>query len=165
MLSAYPKFCLALERESGERGAKVIKAVMAVNTRGKPRLAKYHDLINLFNSFAIIDVALNSVKSASGEAAGAYRKRFAVLCSRAENVSNFIEAESVFGPDSCLVYKHFVTLYFVLVFDSSENELAELDLIQGSDFKHYLMAGKASYALLGTVCLWNMPSYDIIITP
>ncbi|KAK6237180.1 hypothetical protein QUC31_002649 [Theobroma cacao] len=40
MLSAYLKFCLALERESGERGAKVIKAVMAVNTRGKPRLAK-----------------------------------------------------------------------------------------------------------------------------
>ncbi|KAK6288340.1 hypothetical protein POUND7_014519, partial [Theobroma cacao] len=95
-----------------------------------------HDLINLFNSFAIIDVALNSVKSASGEAAGAYRKRFAVLCSRAENVSNFIEAESVFGPDSCLVYKHFVTLYFVLVFDSSENELAELDLIQDKKTFH-----------------------------
>ncbi|MBA0833856.1 hypothetical protein Goarm_006273 [Gossypium armourianum] len=32
--------------------------------------------------------------------------------------------------DSRLVYKHFATLYFVFVFDSSENELAVLDLIQ-----------------------------------
>ena len=34
--------------------------------------------------------------------------------------------------DSRLVYKHFATLYFVLVFNSSENELAMLDLIQGT---------------------------------
>ena len=31
-----------------------------------------------------------------------------------------------------LVYKHLATLYFVFVFDSSENELAMLDLIQGN---------------------------------
>ena len=29
------------------------------------------------------------------------------------------------------MYKHYATLYFVLVFDGSENELAMLDLIQG----------------------------------
>ncbi|XP_047072472.1 AP-3 complex subunit sigma-like [Lolium rigidum] len=29
-----------------------------------------------------------------------------------------------------LVYKHLATLYFVFVFDSSENELAMLDLVQ-----------------------------------
>ncbi|RVW51846.1 AP-3 complex subunit sigma [Vitis vinifera] len=55
---------------------------------------------------------------------------FLFLCSRAENVSNFVEADSVFGPDTRLVYKHYATLYFVFVFDSSENELAMLDLIQ-----------------------------------
>ena len=31
-----------------------------------------------------------------------------------------------------LVYKHLATLYFVFVFDSSENELAMLDLVQGN---------------------------------
>jgi len=31
-----------------------------------------------------------------------------------------------------MVYKHLATLYFVFVFDSSENELAMLDLIQGN---------------------------------
>ncbi|XVF24091.1 hypothetical protein REPUB_Repub13aG0097400 [Reevesia pubescens] len=56
---------------------------------------------------------------------------FSFLCSRAENVSNFIKAESNFGPDGRLVYKHFAILYFVFVFDSSENELVVLDLIQG----------------------------------
>ncbi len=38
----------------------------------------------------------------------------------------------LFMQDSRLVYKHYATLYFVLVFDSSENELAMLDLIQGN---------------------------------
>ncbi|KHN00543.1 AP-3 complex subunit sigma [Glycine soja] len=62
----------------------------------------------------------------------AIRNVFSVLCSRPEHVSNFVDAESFFGPDSRLVYKHFATLYFVFIFDSSENELAMLDLIQVS---------------------------------
>uniref|UniRef100_A0A7N0T7Y8 AP complex subunit sigma n=1 Tax=Kalanchoe fedtschenkoi TaxID=63787 RepID=A0A7N0T7Y8_KALFE len=58
------------------------------------------------------------------------RSVYGVLSSRAETVSNFVNAESIFGPDARLVYKHFATLYFVVIFDSSENELAMLDLIQ-----------------------------------
>ncbi|THG17173.1 hypothetical protein TEA_005883 [Camellia sinensis var. sinensis] len=53
-----------------------------------------------------------------------------VLCSRAENVSNFIQADPIFGPDAQLVYKTYDTLYFVFIFDSAENELAMLDLMQ-----------------------------------
>ncbi|XP_022741570.1 AP-3 complex subunit sigma isoform X2 [Durio zibethinus] len=90
----------------------MIKAVMVMNTQGKPRLAKFYEYLPVEKQQELI------------------RRVFAVLCGRAENVSNFIEAESIFGPDSRLVYKHFATLYFVFVFDSSENELAVLDLIQ-----------------------------------
>ncbi|XVF17894.1 hypothetical protein REPUB_Repub10bG0164100 [Reevesia pubescens] len=90
----------------------MIKAVMVMNTQGKPRLAKFYEFLPVEKQQELI------------------RNVFGVLCSRAENVSNFIEAESIFGPDSRLVYKHFATLYFVFVFDSSENELAVLDLIQ-----------------------------------
>ncbi|XWS45413.1 hypothetical protein CRYUN_Cryun15aG0134500 [Craigia yunnanensis] len=90
----------------------MIKAVMVMNTQGKPRLAKFYEYLPVEKQQELI------------------RSVFGVLCSRAENVSNFIEAESIFGPDSRLVYKHFATLYFVCVFDSSENELAVLDLIQ-----------------------------------
>ncbi|CAK9152401.1 unnamed protein product [Ilex paraguariensis] len=58
------------------------------------------------------------------------RRIYAVLCSRPESVCNFIEAESISGPDTRFVYKHYATLYFVFLFDSSENELTMLDLIQ-----------------------------------
>ncbi|KAK7814424.1 ap-3 complex subunit sigma [Quercus suber] len=90
----------------------MIRSVMVMNTQGKPRLAKFYD----FQGFVL--VSLLNVDCDT------------VLCSRAENVSNFLDAASIFGPDSSLVYKHYATLYFVLVFDSSENELAMLDLIQ-----------------------------------
>ncbi|GFP96545.1 ap-3 complex subunit sigma [Phtheirospermum japonicum] len=53
-----------------------------------------------------------------------------VLCSRAENVSNFVKVDSLFGPDVRLVHKTFATLYFVFIFDNAENELAMLDLMQ-----------------------------------
>lgn len=90
----------------------MIKAVMMMNTQGKPRLAKFYDYLPVEKQQELI------------------RGVFSVLCSRPENVSNFLEIESLFGPDSRLVYKHYATLYFVLVFDGSENELAMLDLIQ-----------------------------------
>ncbi|KAK3224110.1 hypothetical protein Dsin_011135 [Dipteronia sinensis] len=90
----------------------MIKSVMVMNTQGKPRLSKFYDYQPVEKQQELI------------------RSVFGVLSSRAENVSNFMEADSIFGPDTRLVYKHYATLYFVLVFDSSENELAMLDLIQ-----------------------------------
>ncbi|KAF5203698.1 Ap-3 complex subunit sigma [Thalictrum thalictroides] len=90
----------------------MIRAVMVMNTQGKPRLAKFYDYMPVEKQHELI------------------RSVFGVLCSRAENVSNFVEADLIFGTDTRLVYKHYATLYFVFVFDSSENELAMLDLIQ-----------------------------------
>lgn len=90
----------------------MIKAVIVMNTQGKPRLTKFYDYLTVEKQHELI------------------RKLFGVLSSRADTVSNFLDAESIFGPDARIVYKHFATLYFVFVFDSSENELAMLDLIQ-----------------------------------
>ncbi|KAK4259996.1 hypothetical protein QN277_003173 [Acacia crassicarpa] len=90
----------------------MIKAVLVLNTQGKPRLAKFYEFRPVEKQQELI------------------RNVFSVLCSRAENVSNFVDAESIYGQDARLVYKHFATLYFVFIFDSSENELAMLDLIQ-----------------------------------
>ncbi|XP_011003737.1 PREDICTED: AP-3 complex subunit sigma [Populus euphratica] len=90
----------------------MIKAVLIINTQGKPRLTKFYDFLTVEKQQELI------------------RSVFGVLCSRADNVSNFMEADSIFGPGSRLVYKHYATLYFVFVFDNSENELAMLDLIQ-----------------------------------
>ncbi|XP_019420339.1 PREDICTED: AP-3 complex subunit sigma [Lupinus angustifolius] len=90
----------------------MIKAVLVMNTQGKPRLTKFYE-------FRTVEKQQEAIRNV-----------FAVLCSRPEHVSNFVNAESIFGPDARLVYKHFATLYFVFIFDSSENELAILDLIQ-----------------------------------
>lgn len=40
--------------------------------------------------------------------------------------------------DTQLVYKTYATLYFVFIFDSSENELAMLDLMQGTSESIFL---------------------------
>ncbi|KAH0911807.1 hypothetical protein HID58_035128 [Brassica napus] len=86
-----------------------------------------------------------------------------VLCSRPENVSIFLEMDSLFGPDSRLVYKHYATLYFVLVFDGSENELAMLDLIQAALFLYLLIL--AFVVLVETLdkCFSNVCELDIVL--
>ncbi|XP_047327782.1 AP-3 complex subunit sigma-like [Impatiens glandulifera] len=90
----------------------MIRAVIVMNDQGKPRLVKFYDYQPVEKQQEVI------------------RSIYAVLSSRAENVSNFIRADPVFGPDAMLVYKTFATLYFVFVFDTYENELAMLDLMQ-----------------------------------
>ncbi|XP_076905183.1 AP-3 complex subunit sigma-like [Bidens hawaiensis] len=86
----------------------MIRAVLVINNQGKPRLAKFYNYTPVEQQQQII------------------RTIYSVLCLQ----SNFIDGASIFGQDTHLVYKLFATLYFVFVFDSSENELAMFDLIQ-----------------------------------
>ncbi|GLT80013.1 hypothetical protein SLA2020_514760 [Shorea laevis] len=115
----------------------MIKAVMVMDTQGQAspgqilRLSAYGEAAGaysqrLFRFVFLIEICLDQKRPFI---IGLFRG-FMFLCSRAENVSNFVQADSIFGPDSRLVHKHFATLYFVFVFDSSENELAMLDLLQ-----------------------------------
>ncbi|KAK3026985.1 hypothetical protein RJ639_041746 [Escallonia herrerae] len=90
----------------------MIRAVIVMNDKGKPRLVKFYE-------FQPVEKQQELIRSIYG-----------VLCSRAEKVSNFIRADSILGPDARLVYKTYATLYFVFIFDTSENELAILDLMQ-----------------------------------
>nr|XP_043622199.1 AP-3 complex subunit sigma [Erigeron canadensis] len=90
----------------------MIRAVIIINDQGKPRLIKFYDYQPVEKQQEII------------------RNIYSVLCSRAENVSNFVQVDSTFGPNTRLVYKTFATLYFIVIFDESENELAILDLMQ-----------------------------------
>lgn len=90
----------------------MIRAVIILNTQGRPRLIRFYEYKPPEKQQELI------------------RSVYGVLSERPENVSNFVQVDAIFGPDTKLVYKHFATLYFVIVFDSSENELAMLDLIQ-----------------------------------
>ncbi|KAK2353595.1 putative nucleobase-ascorbate transporter [Trifolium repens] len=60
----------------------MIRAVLVMNTQGKPRLAKFYEFWPVEKQQEII------------------RNVFAALCSRPEHVSNFVDAESFFGPDT-----------------------------------------------------------------
>ncbi|XP_071693884.1 AP-3 complex subunit sigma-like [Rutidosis leptorrhynchoides] len=90
----------------------MIRAIMVINNQGKPRFAKFYNYTPMEQQQHLI------------------RTIYSVLCLQPENVSNFIEGGTLLSPDSRLVYKLYATLYFVFVFDSSENELAMFDLIQ-----------------------------------
>ncbi|XP_006365104.1 AP-3 complex subunit sigma-like [Solanum tuberosum] len=90
----------------------MIKGVILMNDKGKPRLAKFYDYHPTEKQQELI------------------RRLYGVLSSRAENVSNFVKVDSLFGPDARLVYKTYATLHILFIFDSSENELAMLDLMQ-----------------------------------
>ncbi|KAM7252260.1 hypothetical protein ACFE04_024143 [Oxalis oulophora] len=129
----------------------MIRAVIVMNTQGKPRLAKFYDSLPVDKQQEII------------------RSVFGVLCSRPENVSNFVDAHSIFAPDTRLVYKHYATLYFVFVFDTAENELAMLDLIQAVFRSDNLLTFMVIYPVVPTVfvetldkCFRNVCELDIV---
>ncbi|KAH6767178.1 Clathrin adaptor complex small chain family protein [Perilla frutescens var. hirtella] len=90
----------------------MIRGVIVMNDQGKPRLIKFYEFQPPEKQQELV------------------RSIYRILCSRAENVSNFVKADSLFGKDVRLVYKTFATLYFVFIFDHSENELAMIDLMQ-----------------------------------
>uniref|UniRef100_J3LLL7 AP complex mu/sigma subunit domain-containing protein n=2 Tax=Oryza brachyantha TaxID=4533 RepID=J3LLL7_ORYBR len=112
----------------------MIQAVMVMNTQGKPRLLKFYsfqppekhqDLVRgvfqpcyylrlLLNLYAIVNAWKILVEE------------------RKKNVDDFFTFPCCknLRVGAKLVYKHLATLYFVFVFDSSENELAVLDLVQ-----------------------------------
>jgi len=85
-----------------------------INTSGKPRLIKFYD------------------HKAEDEQQMIIREIFQLLAKRSDTMCNFLEVTTgkEWGRDTKLIYRHYATLYFVFVVDSSESELGILDLIQ-----------------------------------
>ncbi|CAH9116127.1 unnamed protein product [Cuscuta epithymum] len=90
----------------------MIRAVIMMNNKGKPRIVRFYEYQPMEKQQELI------------------RKIYGVLCSRPENVSNFVKVDSLFESDARLVYKTYATLHVIFIFDNSENELAMLDLMQ-----------------------------------
>ncbi|TKV97278.1 hypothetical protein SEVIR_9G484000v4 [Setaria viridis] len=121
----------------------MIQAVMVISTQAKPRLLKFYN----FQVPSLSSLQSNTTPLSfftSRQLLGQFPHRdqppekhqdlvrgvFQLLSARPDSVSNFVEVDAIFGPGTKMVYKHLATLYFVFVFDSSENELAMLDLVQ-----------------------------------
>eukprot|EP00211_Chloroparvula_japonica_P009645 CAMPEP_0119126560 /NCGR_PEP_ID=MMETSP1310-20130426/5445_1 /TAXON_ID=464262 /ORGANISM="Genus nov. species nov., Strain RCC2339" /LENGTH=171 /DNA_ID=CAMNT_0007116727 /DNA_START=142 /DNA_END=657 /DNA_ORIENTATION=- len=95
----------------------MIHAVLIINNHGKPRLTKFYDSFDEPQQQSII------------------RETYQHICRRNEYQCNFLEAKiesagESWDDDVKLIYRHYATLYFVFVVDSSESELGILDLIQ-----------------------------------
>ena len=52
------------------------------------------------------------------------------MSKRLDDLCNFVEDDTLFGGDTHLIYRHFATLYFIVICDKAESELGILDLIQ-----------------------------------
>ncbi|OEH75862.1 AP-3 complex subunit sigma [Cyclospora cayetanensis] len=91
----------------------MIKAVLVVNTQGRPRIVRFYDGTPQEKQQHVL------------------RRLFAAVSRRPEDSSCFFtEDKELFGPNHRIVYRHFATLFFIFVTDELESDLAILDLIQ-----------------------------------
>ncbi|KAK9712943.1 Sigma-adaptin 3A [Basidiobolus ranarum] len=91
----------------------MLKSVLIFNNHGKPRLMKFYQQIDVSAQQQIL------------------KEIFSLVSKRSDTVCNFLEGSTILGgPDTRIIYRHYATLYFVFVVDSSESELGILDLIQ-----------------------------------
>ncbi|KAJ9084109.1 Sigma-adaptin 3A [Entomophthora muscae] len=91
----------------------MIKAVLVFNNYGKTRLSKFFQHVDVVSQSLLI------------------KEIFSLVSERPVTACNFLEgSQLVGGSDTRIVYRHYATLYFVFVVDSSESDLGMLDLIQ-----------------------------------
>ncbi|TPX57856.1 hypothetical protein PhCBS80983_g03534 [Powellomyces hirtus] len=91
----------------------MLKAVMIFNNHGKPRLMQWYQQMDVATQQTML------------------KEIFRLVNRRPDHTCNFLEGSALLGgQDTKIIYRHYATLYFAFVVDSSESELGILDLIQ-----------------------------------
>eukprot|EP00218_Dolichomastix_sp_CCMP3274_P007016 CAMPEP_0170134464 /NCGR_PEP_ID=MMETSP0033_2-20121228/1914_1 /TAXON_ID=195969 /ORGANISM="Dolichomastix tenuilepis, Strain CCMP3274" /LENGTH=178 /DNA_ID=CAMNT_0010370017 /DNA_START=44 /DNA_END=580 /DNA_ORIENTATION=+ len=90
----------------------MIKSFLVINNHGKPRLVKFYEHMATERQQELIKAV------------------YGVVSKRDDSLCSFVDDETAFGADTKVVYRHFATLYFIVLCDRSESELGILDLIQ-----------------------------------
>jgi AP-3 complex subunit sigma len=92
----------------------MIKSVLILNLQGKIRLVHFYEAV---------------IKT--GEQQELVRKVFKVISRRGDELCNFVDGFSEWPTaDTRIIYRRYATLCFIFVVDSSESQLAILDIIQ-----------------------------------
>ena len=92
----------------------MIKAVLILNLQGKMRLVQFYEAL---------------IKT--GEQQELVRKVFKAVSRRGDELCNFIDGFTEWPTaDTRIVYRRYATLCFIFIVDSSESQLAILDIIQ-----------------------------------
>lgn len=89
----------------------MIKAILVINTSGKPRLIRFYEELPERTKSSIISSVYTECSK------------------RGEKACNFIK-NSLVWEDYTIVYRQYATLYLIIIADDGENELGILDLIQ-----------------------------------
>jgi len=92
--------------------AIMIKAFIVVNNHAMVRLCRFYEQLGVDKQTELCQTV------------------YKIVTGRPDHLCSFVDDEKTFGPDTKLVYRHFATLYFCILSDRSESELAMLDLIQ-----------------------------------
>merc|ERR1711934_753607 len=92
-------------RRGGRKAINMIRCFLVINNFGKPRLT-------------------------NEERQKAIEYSYKLVSKRMDDLCNFVEDDKLFGGDTQLIYRHFATLYFIVICDKAESELGILDLIQ-----------------------------------
>ena len=90
----------------------MIKAFIVVNNHAMVRLCRFYEQLGVDKQTELCQTV------------------YKLVSARPDHLCSFVDDEKTFGPDTKLVYRHFATLYFCILSDRSESELAMLDLIQ-----------------------------------
>merc|ERR1711959_545456 len=117
--SAWQQAAFGLAGAKGERSSKggrkainMIRCFLVINNFGKPRLMKFYERLT------------------NEERQKAIEYSYKLVSKRMDDLCNFVEDDKLFGGDTQLIYRHFATLYFIVICDKAESELGILDLIQ-----------------------------------
>lgn len=122
-----------------------IRAALIVNNHGKPRLTKFYTQLPASRQQALIKEIFRLVSKRPEGVCNfldateltallpppADAVRFSSSLSRSTREKEHSSSSSASSEDQLrVIYRHYATLYFVFVVDSSESELGILDLIQ-----------------------------------
>lgn len=90
----------------------MIYCVFIISQEGKTRLSKFYSEIEVLKQQEII------------------KQTYTLINKRSKDNCNFISgSEGLGGKDTKIIYRNYASIYFALIVDSSESELAILDLI------------------------------------
>jgi AP-3 complex subunit sigma len=94
----------------------MIRCVLIINDHGKARLVRFYDSTNFQKQQMILQTVHRLVSSRTDPTS----------CCFIDNVPSEIRE----SDDEKIIYRHFASLYFVVIADSCESELGILDLLQ-----------------------------------
>ena len=120
----------------------MINAVLVFNNNGQPRLTKFYTHLVLRRSRADLYDKSYMILQDTSTQQRLISEIFTLVANRPSNSCNFLplppllasastsSASSPSDTPSLITYRHYATLYFILISTSTESPLALLDLIQ-----------------------------------